>query len=42
MWFRFLGRKLQFVKPDGMFAICRDETGAETYIMMAADVEIER
>lgn len=42
MWFVFQGRKLQFVKPDGMFGICRDEIGAETYLMMAADVEVSK
>ncbi len=42
MWFVWSGIRLEFVKPDGMYAICRDQFGAERWLSMAADVEVQK
>lgn len=42
MWFRLGEHKLQFVKPDGLFAICRDALGIEHHIRITAEVEVDK
>ena len=42
MWFRFQGRKLQFVRPFAHKAVCHDQFGAEYLLDLGEVVEVER
>ena len=42
MWFWWQGKKWQYSRPDGMYGICRNMLGETLYLMMGAEVELDK